>query len=272
MNKWELSRYLIDAKKAVDTMLYLSENAEQVSMIDIRDVVNETRRHFYVNCCVVLDKCYPKQKKDICQNAIISRIYYERDKNSAHKDDNYEKKKYESIEDIAQEMKLQISEVKNICSDYLPDSLTLDFVSFDSKLYRLANGITRDKEDAIDKAKYPFRDMFAVPEGDGIVKKVFNDTEDIRDISDDERNDYATLFRMGICMEESIQHLQDDAIRTNVLFNQDIWVSMSEDNLKSWKKLREAGLVNQFDIPAEPKDDKELERFMGILKSCFDEE
>ena len=76
---------------------------------------------------------------------------------------------------------------------------------------------------------------------------------------------------MGICMEESIQHLQDDAIRTNVLFNQNIWVSLSEDKLMSWKKLRDAGLVNQFDIPVEPKDDKELERFMGILKSCFDE-
>lgn len=93
----------------------------------------------------------------------------------------------------------------------------------------------------------------------------------IRDIPDDERNDYATMFRMGICTEESIQHLQDDAIRTNVLFNQNIWVSMSEDKLMAWKKLRDAGLVNQFDIPVEPKDDKELERFMGILKSCFDE-
>lgn len=37
MNKWELARYFIDAKKRVDTVLYLSKNAEVVSIIDIRD-------------------------------------------------------------------------------------------------------------------------------------------------------------------------------------------------------------------------------------------
>ena len=48
MEKWELARYLIDAKKSVDTMLYLSLYAEKVSMIDIKGIVNETRMcNFY---------------------------------------------------------------------------------------------------------------------------------------------------------------------------------------------------------------------------------
>ena len=46
MNNWELARYFMDAKKCVDTMLYLAENAEAVSMIDIREMVTETRRKF----------------------------------------------------------------------------------------------------------------------------------------------------------------------------------------------------------------------------------
>lgn len=43
-------------------MLYLAENAEAVSMIDIREKVTETRRKFYINSCVV-DKSFPKDKK-----------------------------------------------------------------------------------------------------------------------------------------------------------------------------------------------------------------
>lgn len=34
MEKWELARYLIDAKKSVDTMLYLSLYAEKVTSLD----------------------------------------------------------------------------------------------------------------------------------------------------------------------------------------------------------------------------------------------
>ena len=89
MTKWELARYLIDAKKSIDTILYLAQNAEQLSMLDIRSKVNETKRSFYVNACVILDKCFPKKKKEICGDALIGSVYYERDKNFAHKDDNY---------------------------------------------------------------------------------------------------------------------------------------------------------------------------------------
>ena len=77
MEKWELARYLIDAKKSVDTILYLSQHGEKVSMIDIRGIVNETRRTFYVNACIVLDKSFPKKKKEICENATIQSVYYE---------------------------------------------------------------------------------------------------------------------------------------------------------------------------------------------------
>lgn len=67
MEKWELARYLIDAKKSVDAILYLAQHGEKVSTLNIRNVVNELRRTFYVNVCVVLDKCFPKEKKEICK-------------------------------------------------------------------------------------------------------------------------------------------------------------------------------------------------------------
>lgn len=269
MKKWELSRYFMDAKKCVDTMLFLAEHGDAVSMIDIREKVTEIRRKFYINCCVVLDKSYPKDKKVICQDEIIDRIYYERDKNSAHKDEDYQPKEYDSIKEIAGEMKKQLLSVKKLCNDFLPEQLTVDFVAFDSGLYRLAKGITKEKEEQIMQLKFPLRNVTDMPEQDAVVKKVFSDTEDIRGIPKDKKSDYATIIRMGICMEESIQRLQDDCIKTNVLFdNTNMWVTV---DLEKWKLLRVAGLMNEFDIPVMPKDDKELIEFLKRLDSIFEE-
>ena len=257
----------MDAKKCVDTMLYLAENAEAVSMIDIREKVTETRRKFYINSCVVLDKSFPKEKKAICQDEIIERIYYERDKNSAHKDEKYQAKQYKSIKEIADEMKLQLLAVKKLCDDYLPKELTVDFVAFDSSLYRLAKGITKEKEDEIFNRKFPLRNSISIPEDQGITKEIFSDTEDLRDIPEDSRSDYATLIRMGICMEESIQRLQDDCIKTNVLFDgTNMWVTA---DLENWKELRKAGLMDEFDIPVMPRSEEELNKFMKLLDEIF---
>ncbi|WP_458457488.1 hypothetical protein [Pseudobutyrivibrio sp.] len=267
MKKWELARYFMDAKKCVDTMLFFEENAEAVSMIDIREKVTETRRKFYINCCVVLDKSFPKDKKVICQDEIIDRIYYERDKNSAHKDEKYHAKQYETLEEIVIDMKTQLLAVKSLCADYLPEQMTVDFVAFDSGLYRLAKGITKEKEEEIFSRKFPLRNSLNISPEDTIVKKVFLDTEDLRDIPEERRSDYATLIRMGICMEESIQRLQDDCIKTNVLFDDtNMWVTT---DLGKWKELRKAGLIDEFDIPVMPKSVAELNKFMELLDGIF---
>ena len=267
MNKWELARYFIDAKKCVDTMLFLSENAEKVSMIDIRGKVSDTREKFYINCCVVLDKSFPKDKKRICKTDIINSIYYERDKNFAHKDEGYQAKQYNSLLAIAKDMQKQLLAVKELCKNNLPEQLTVDFVPFDSDLFRLANGITKEKEEKIMALKYPLRDTLNIPEENALIKKIFSDTEDIKYIPEKQRKDYGTIFRMGICMEESLQHLQDDCIKTNVLFGDtNMWISI---DFELWNELRKAGLVKEFDIPVMPKNKKELDRFMAILESIF---
>ena len=261
MKKWELARYFIDAKKCVDTMLFVADYAEEVSVIDIREKVAETKRKFYINACVVLDKSFPKDKKTICQDEIIKRVYYERDKNFAHKDEDYQPQKYDSLKEIADDMKQQLLSVKKLCDNYLPAQLTVDFIAFDSGLYRLVKGITKEKEEQIMQLKFPMRNKMIIPEQDAVVKKVFSDTEDIKGIPEDKKRDYATIIRMGICMEESIQRLQDDCIKTNVLFdNTNMWVTV---DLNKWKELRKAGLMNEYDIPVMPKDYKEM---MGFLK------
>ena len=89
----------------------------------------------------------------------------------------------------------------------------------------------------------------------------------MRDIPEDSRSDYATLIRMGICMEESIQRLQDDCIRTNVLFDEtNMWVTT---DLEKWKELRKAGLMDEFDILIMPKCEEELSKFIKLLDEIF---
>ena len=46
-------------------------------------------------------------------------------------------------------------------------------------------------------------------------------TEDIKYIPEEEKRRYATILKCGICMEETLQNLQDSCIRVNVLYNLD---------------------------------------------------
>lgn len=267
MEKWELARYLIDAKKSVDTILYLSQHGEKVSMIDIRGIVNETRRTFYVNACIVLDKSFPKKKKEICENATIQSVYYERDKNYAHKDESYTEKQYESISSIADEMKQQLGAIRRLCSSFLPDVLTLDYVSFDSKLFRIANGVTKEKEEAAQNIKHPGRLHQNDAEEIQIKKiySVFSDTEDIKRIPEDKRKEYATILQTGIVMEETLQNLQDGCIRINVLHGTEMWVSVNYESLSKIMKMRELGLLDILDIPVIPKNQKEERKILNLL-------
>lgn len=265
MNKWEVSRYLLDAKKAVDTILYLSEYRERVSMLDLREKVREVRRKFYVNGCIVLDKSFPNAKKQICENSIIKAIYYERDKDSAHKDNNYVRKEYNSLAEMAEEMKMQIVEIREVCNDFLPYVLTLDFLVFDSELFRIANGVTREMETEIWNTKYPSHNSEDNSEN-GIIFNVFSDTEDIRYITDEQRSKYATILKCGICMEETLQHLQDGCIRVNVLYNENMWISINRESYNKILRLRELGLLNQFDLPKIPKNKREAKRIIRLLE------
>lgn len=267
MDKWELSRYVLDAKKSVDTMLYLSENVEKLSMIDIREEINEVKRKFYVNVCIVLDKCFPKQKKEICKESIIKAVYYERDKNYAHKDDNYNSKEYSSIYEIADEIKKQLQYVVHYCENYLPKAITLDFIAFDSKLFRIVNGTTKEIEEQVLNFKHPGRGKkMNISKEDTKTFKVFSDTEDIKKIPQNERNQYATIFSVGICMEETMQHLQDSAVKTNVLYGTNMWVSINQKQLGKILKMRKLGLLDVYDIPYTPKDKEDELKIKKLLK------
>ncbi len=97
MKKWELASYLIEAKKVIDSLWYIILNEKQIDNLDLRSKVKDLRRKFYLNCGYVLENS-GLNKKDICaRNDTIKGIFYERDKNEAHKDEDYKGKNRNEI-------------------------------------------------------------------------------------------------------------------------------------------------------------------------------
>ena len=271
MNKWELTRYLIDAKKCVDSILYMSENGEQLQYIDLRKKVADKKRDFYISCCIVLDNHIKNtgfKKRDLCnEDEIIQAMYYERDKNYAHKDENYKAKHYSSISEIADDMKIQLQHIRSVCANSLPIEITLDFVSHDRELFRALHRINAVEEDAIYKKKYPFRNIVNADSTKGTKNySIFQDTEDLRDIPNECKNQYAVVMDNGLCFNEGVQTRQDACIRINVLHGQNVWCSLDQKEFETIKELIRLGCFDEYGIPQPPPNDPILmARIMKIL-------
>ena len=266
MTEWELARYLIDAKKNIDSLLFIQLNIEKLTYLNIKERFDKIQMEFYLKLCYILDDVFKKNKKQICSsNKVIKAIYDERDKNNAHKDKNYIPKNYQSWNEIITIMKEQIEEVRKVCFEKLPNVLTLDYVPHDKELFRFIHGINKEKEDQINNQKYTIYSN--IENKTKINKKVFNDTEEIKTITDDERKDYAVLFKNGINFYEGIQERQDSCIKANVLFGLDVWCIYT-DVLKVIEKLREKGLINEYDMPISYTkwDEQKANEFMKIIK------
>ena len=228
MKKWELARYLVDAKKSVDAIMYISGEFDKFKYLSIRELISSHRQVFYINCGVILDEVFVRQKKDLCKrDSIAKEIYYERDKNSAHKDYNYEHPKYEDVAGMAIEMQKQLIHVRDICSEKLPVEVTLDFVPHNPILFRLVNGITLEVEEKIKMLLHPQYNPDVIDDYDG--HPIFEDTEDIRSIQQDEKKNFMVIFKEGINLFESLQNRQDGCILANVLHDLNMWCSLKLD-------------------------------------------
>lgn len=267
MNKWEVARYLIDAKKNIDSIMYINKNIYELNNIDVSLKIRDVMRSFYLNLSYVLDEKYDTRdkKKSICRNnKIIESIYYERDKDKAHKDSNYQRTKYDSIEEIIESMKKQIFEVRKKCEDIIAKEVTLDFVPHDKELFRIVNGINREKEDKICRKKYFISDSL---NENNITRKIFYDTEELKE--NREKDKYAVIMKDGINIYEGIQERQDACIKINVLNNTNIWVQFNSKSKKKIEKLIKTGLVNQYGIPLsfEEMSQEQWKIFTKIIKN-----
>lgn len=239
MKKWELARYLIDSKKAVDSIMFISENIENLVNLKLRNMIYEKLETFYVKIRVVYDKTFTKaEKKELAQKDLIYKeTLYESDKNYAHKDDDYEFKKVENFTKIIVTLKQQLIHCRELCKDTLPENLTLDFIAYDYNLFRVVNNITPQKEEMLKNFLY-MDNKIEVEDKNCKTLKVFHDTEDIKFVSD--INEYGVVIEKGINFYEGLQNRQDACIKINVLFEQNIWCNVKGNLIeleKNFEKL-----------------------------------
>lgn len=222
MNKWQLARYLIDAKKDIDNILFISKNVSNLKNLDLR-IINYKSSEFYINLCVVYDKSLDKEKSKLKKDdEIIKATYYQRDKNYAHKDENYNRENIE-FEKMITTLKEQLEHCVKTCEKSLPKEITIDYVAYDRDLYRFMNKIDYDTEEQIKSMTHtPYNDNTDV-----LLQPitVFYDTEDINNLEKDK--EYGVIIENGICLEEGLQNRQDFCIKVNVLYNLNVWSSFN---------------------------------------------
>ena len=267
MKKWELARYLIDAKKCVDSLYYIYDNISIIHNLDLRGIVKERKTSFYLNLCFILDECF-KNKKDICsKDKIVKNIYYNRDKNIAHKDYNFEEKGFNTLEILANEFKEIILHVFNITKANLPDVLTLDFIRYDNDLFRFINKINFNDEEEIKKNKYPnYGKNIDISDSMNIFeRKIFHDVDDIKKIKN--KNEYAIVLDAGLNSYEYLHNMQDSCIKINVLCDENMWMHMSnKESFKFLELLKKYNFIDQYEM----LNCEEIKKNESLFKSILD--
>lgn len=277
MCEWENARYLIDAKKTVDSLIFISLNEKKLSNLNLQEKCESLRKNFYINVCVVLDRVFSKNKKDICEHdSTINRIYYERDKNAAHKDKKYCPREYSSLQEEIEGKKSELMHVREVCKDILPEILTLDFVPHDKELFRLINRVNKEIEQDANKIKYPlsvfhsyqlskegrhvFR-AFDTEEQDRETAKIFGydydemiskissaETDDIEEISEQEEKRLEVIKINGINSYEGLQNRQDSCIEMNISHNQNVWCLFNKQYFDMINELKEVGFYDELEM------------------------
>ena len=251
IEKWQLARNILDAKKAIDSLWYISKHVNE--LYETRELCNEKRSEYYINTCAVLDKSIcanGNKRREVDSDGIIKRIYTERDKHYAHKDKNYITSfPYSSLEGEALSLQDELRHVMRKCSDYLPESITLDFVCYDARLFRQVEKINPEDEKRINKQKYPFSEFFKdMPVGESYTFKILYDIDDLNGLSDEEKEKYGVLFENGLTFEEGLQKRQDACVRVNVLYDKQMWCSMNIDRWNEILSFRSIGVIDKFGV------------------------
>lgn len=223
MNDWQLARYLIDAKKCIDSLLYIDKNIDNISNLNIYEIIEAKLRHFYINLCILLDNGLSSTilKNLKKEDDIIKNIYYERDKNYAHKDINYERKEFDNRKSLICKLQKEIEYCFKVCKEKLPKCITINYVSYDKNLFRFANQISPILEKELKNVLYSNNNLI-----NGENYKVFNDTEEIKNVANN--NEYAVIIENGLTLKEGLQNRQDSCIKINVLYNLNTWCTISQ--------------------------------------------
>lgn len=249
IEKWHLARNLLDAKKALDSLWYISKHI--TDLYDVRGLCYNSRSDYYINVCAVLDKsiCSNGKKRNIVEtDSVVKRVYTERDKHYAHKDKGYKPSfPYSSLDAEAISLQDELRHIRKICSNYLPDVLTLDFVCYDGRLFRQIEKINPADEERINSQKYPsYNKSFISERQKAISHKILYDVDDLKGLSEEEKSKYGVVCENGLTFEEGVQKRQDFCVKFNIMSNTTCWYCVNEPEWKRLLFFREIGVFDKF--------------------------
>ena len=252
VDKWRNANYLIAAKNEIDSLWYIAKNQELIYKtinIDFRYLVELHRNTFYINAADVVDKFNnnkTKRKQKLCEiNPIIDKLYCYRDQHAAHKDKTFQDNDWHSLMEIVDECKQILDEVFVVCKNVLPENITLNYVCYDSFLFRVIYGITKEVENKIESCKYSLNNI-DFKSSDTISKTIFHDIEDQWKVEN--QNDYAVIVKNGLVYEEGVQERQNACIRINVLNNTNIWMVPNVECCRKSLMAIKLGYMDVFDV------------------------
>lgn len=88
-------------------------------------------------------------------------------------------------------------------------------------------------------------------------------------MSDQEKQRYATIVDNGINSYEGLQNRQDFCIKTNALFDLNMWCEANKQIFEQIEKLKEIGFLDIFEIPHLEilKDTETLQKVISIYSN-----
>ena len=232
---WINTEYFIEAFRCICSLSYLEEHNEICQFINSKDFIDGKLHRFYINLCALVDiHCnysvssskqskYKKMLKTMCP--AFNWIFYERDKNAAHKDSNYKINLDINMSELIIKMKNAINTTKFVCSNVISDKVEYDYYVYDSLLFRYVNGITPDLEKTINNSIYIRQQCESE---NSVVFKVITDTRQVRSLK---FNDYCIVCTNGLMGQpyDMLEHRQDMCFKLNAWKNCDTWVTLKNN-------------------------------------------
>lgn len=246
--KWIIASYILNAKTKIDSLSYFAKYHEKIPIGALSNIIYPTYLDFFIECCAAVDNHIELaniasstgsiSRKQLQTSYIeIEKIYYWRDKFAAHHD--LDALGYGLCESFSS-WKIHIEKLKNylkvvmsVCKSSIPDMFTLEYVIHDPIAFRLVHRIDRLHEEKIYNMQHPLRSIYN--NYDIFNKNTKNkDIHLINSVDDVCRyirtknvlarpNDIGVLLELGICMEETLQRLQEKIIIFNILYDENTW-------------------------------------------------
>ena len=227
---WINTQYFIEAIRCVCSLLYLWENISACEFIDGHDFVDGKLHRFYINLCALVDiHCvaskskrergkYKKVLKTMCPS--FEWIFYERDKNAAHKDSDYVVNLCYTPDEMAAKMKKAIADVQSVCANVISPTVSIRYYAYDPLLFRYFHGITPDIEKRFNEAIY-YHENYSTK---GCSLRVVTDARQTRTITD--IANYCVIGKNGLMGQpyDMVQCRQNLCVLLNATYGADMWV------------------------------------------------